>query len=252
MKRALLAACLLLAAAARPHPATVPLSRTDLAWWSTRLAAKAAEQHRGPVDLVFYGDSITQDWELAGPEPWRNFAPIWQHYYGGRHALNLGFKGDATSHLLWRIEHGEADGISPKAAVILIGANNFGHLHWPAAPTEQGIARIVDVLHQRLPHTKLLLLGVLPSIRNAWVDANTATLNAALAARYKGSAEVTFLDAGALFRKHGAVDPTRFMDPHLSPPDPPLHPSAQAQADLAAFIEPTLAAMLGDHPRPPL
>jgi lysophospholipase L1-like esterase len=40
------------------------------------------------------------------------------------------------------------------------------------------------------------------------------------------------------------------MDPHLTPPDPPLHPSAPAQAAIAAAIEPVLAAMLGEHPRP--
>jgi lysophospholipase L1-like esterase len=251
MRRALLAAAVLLGAAATPaRLASVPLSRTDLPWWSARLAAKAAELRHGPVDLVFYGDSITQDWELAGPEPWRDFTPIWQHYYAGRHAVNLGFKGDTTAHLLWRIENGEAFGIHPKAAVILIGANNFGKLHWPAPETEDGIVRIVTELRHRLPGTKILLLGVLPSIRNAWVDANTVALNTALAARYRAAGDVTFLDVGAVLRKNGRVDPDRFMDPHLTPPDPPLHPSAPAQAAIAAAIEPVLAAMLGEHPRP--
>lgn len=253
MRAALLGLGLLVSGAALAEApaqlASTPLSRTDLPWWKARLEAKAAELRKGPVDLVFYGDSITQDWEQAGPPKWRNFAPIWQHYYGGRHAINLGFKGDTTAHLLWRIEHGEAAGISPRVAVILIGANNFGKLRWPAGPTEAGIARIVEELRARLPRTRLVVLGVLPSIRNAWVDAQTAALNAALARRFADRRDAIFLDLGDVLRSHGQVDPARFLDPHLNPPDPPLHPSAQAQAALAAALEPSLAALLGDAPR---
>ena len=105
---------------------------------------------------------------MSGPPDWRDFAPVWQRFYGDRNAVNLGFNGDATSHLLWRIENGEVAGIAPKVAVILIGANNLGRLHWSAEDTVAGIDAIVTQLRHRLPHTKLLLLGVLPSDRSAW------------------------------------------------------------------------------------
>ena len=98
-------------ARAKTPLAAVPISRMTLGWWRERHAAKLAEIRRGRVDLVFLGDSITQDYELAGPQPWRNFQPVWQRFYGDRNAVNLGFSGDATSHLLWRIENGEIDGI---------------------------------------------------------------------------------------------------------------------------------------------
>lgn len=247
MRPLLLAAALFLAAAAPPPPAARPLSRADLPWWSARLAAKAEALHNGPVDLVWYGDSITQNWEQNGPEPWRDFAPVWQRFYGDRHALNLGFKGDATSHLLWRIEHGEADGIAPKAAVILIGANNFGHLHWSAADTLLGIDAIVAALHRHLPRTHLVLLGVLPSIRNPYVDASTATVNAALPTRYAGDPLLTYVDAGSAVAPSGRPDPAAFLDGHLTPPDPPLHPTAQSQARIAALIEPAVAQAMGDR-----
>jgi lysophospholipase L1-like esterase len=235
-------------AAAAPLAST-PLSRMDLPWWKQRFEAKAAELRHGPFDLVFYGDSIFQYFETAGPEPWRDFAPVWQHYYGGRHAIDLGFKGDTTAHLLWRIENGEAAGIFPKAVVVLIGANNFGKLRWPASETAPAIEKIIAELHRRLPGAHILLLGVLPSIRNAWVDRNTIELNRALAARYRGASEATFLDLSPLFLRDGRVDSARFLDGHLRPPDPPLHPSAPAAADMAAAMEPTLARWLGDQPR---
>ena len=254
MRHRLTALCLLatLAAApplhaAPPPMAATPLSRTDLPWWRERLAVKQARLRQGHVDLAWYGDSITQDWERAGPEPWRDFAPVWQRYYGDRNAVNLGFNGDTTAHMLWRIENGEAAGIAPKVAIILIGANNFGNVHWSAEQSLAGIDAIVAALRTRLPQTHLVLLAVLPSIRSAWVSQNTDALNRMLAERYGHSDAVSYIDVGGLFRSpDGAVDPNAFLDPRLQPPEPPLHPTAQAQARLAAAIEPVVAHWMGD------
>ncbi len=250
--RARLAAAMLtglLCGTAPVPPAAQPYSRMDLPWWKARFAAKQAELRAGPVDLLWLGDSITEQFEQAGPEPWRDFAPVWQRFYAPRHAVNLGFKGDATAHLLWRIQHGETDGIHPRLAIILIGANNFGHLHWPAAPTVQGIQAIVAELHRRLPATRLLLLGVLPSLRSGWVDQNTLAANEALARLYGPGSGVTFIDLTALFTRNGRVDPGCFLDPHLTPPDPPLHPSAQTQERMAEAIEPAVSQLMGDTSR---
>src|SRR5260370_40122801 len=136
-RRTLLAAPLLLLGAApapraKPPLAAVPISRLDTPWWRARHQEKLAELQRGRVDLVFLGDSITQDWERSGPPPWGDYRAAWQHFYGDRNALNLGFSGDATSHLLWRIGHGELDGLAPKLVVILIVANNLGRGDWAA------------------------------------------------------------------------------------------------------------------------
>ena len=235
-------------AAARTILAATPISRLDLPWWKHRFEAKQHRLHDGPVKLVFYGDSITQDWEHSGPPAWDDFAPIWQHFYGGRDAVNLGFKGDTTASLLWRVTHGEADGIAPKAAVILIGANNMGHLHWSADDTLAGIDAIIAALRQRLPHTRLLLLSVLPSERSEWVTRTTREINRDLAARYADGRvpDVTYLDVTGVFERDGKFDRSAFLDPFLTPPDPPLHPTAQAQGRMAAAMEPTLAGMLGD------
>lgn len=231
-------------------PAAQPYSRMDLPWWRARFVAKQVELHPRPIDLLWLGDSITQDFERAGPESWRDFRPVWSRFYAPRRAINLGFSGDATSHLLWRMLHGELDGLQPRLAIVLIGANNFGHLHWPAAPTLLGIETIVTTLHERLPRTKILLLGVLPSIRSSWVDRNTAELNRALAARYGDGREVVFRDLSALFQAPGGtVDAAEFLDVHLSPPDPPLHPSAQTQERMAEAIEPIVSQLMGDRNR---
>ncbi len=251
MRRTLLlalAACLLLGAAPL---ATVPISRDNLRWWHARHLAKLEEARSRPIRLVFLGDSITEQWEMSGPPPWQDYRPIWQQFYGDRQALNLGFIGDATSHLLWRMQHGELAGLHPKAAVIMIGANNLGRLHWPADADIAGIEAVVDEARRLLPQTQILLLGVLPSDRGDWVRQTTIAINRALAARY-GAGQVPgvrFLDLTSLFLlPDGRVDDARFRDPRQTPPAPALHPSAQGAERMAAAMEPVLARMMGDRP----
>jgi lysophospholipase L1-like esterase len=237
---------------ARTILAAVPISRTDLPWWRKRHEAKLEELRRHKPELVFYGDSITQNWEKHGPPAWMDFVPVWNHFYGDRNAVNLGFIGDTTASLLWRVENGEASGISPKVAVILIGANNLGRVHWSAEDTVAGIDAILAALHQRLPRTKILLLSVLPSERSEWATTTTAQINRMLAAKFGPANGVTFIDVSAVFMKGGRLNRDLFYDPRLKPPEPPLHPTAEAQARLAAAIEPTLASLLGDRQHSPM
>ena len=243
----LLTAPALTAADARTILAAVPISRMDLPWWRVRFDAKQAELRARPPTLVFYGDSITEDWERQGPPSWVDFAPIWQRFYGDRNAINLGFIGDTTASLLWRIEHGEALGIDPKVAVVLIGANNLGRLHWSASDTVLGIDTIIRQLRARLPHTRILLLGILPSDRSAWATETTAAVNRELASQFAHAESVTFLDVGHVFVRDGTFDPELYLDPRETPPRAPLHPTAQGQALMAATMEPTLAGLMGDH-----
>jgi lysophospholipase L1-like esterase len=232
--------------------AAQPIGRTDLSWWRARHEAVLKRVQSGqPVRLVWLGDSITQNWEKHGPPEWQDFAPVWQHFYGDRDALNLGFVGDTTASVLWRLQNGEVSGIAPKAVVLLIGANNLGRVHWGADDTLAGIDAIVADLRRRLPGAKILLLGILPSERTDWATETTLAVNRALATRYAHADGVTFMDLSSLFMRDGRLDRGLFYDPKETPPDPPLHPTAQAQAKIAEAIEPTLAAMLGDRPKPP-
>lgn len=261
-RRALLAgAPLLLAAGPAPHPAphhvetlhqpvpaARPLSRMDLPWWRERHAAVLARLRQDPAELLLVGDSITQNLERQGPEEWLNFAPVWQRFYAPRHAVNLGFKGDTTASVIWRLRNGEVAGIAPKVAQVLIGANNFGRVHWDAADTLAGIEAILAELRQRLPRTKIILLSVLPSRRSAWVDTQTREINRLLAARYVAGGDVRFIDVTASFLRNGALDEAAFYDGLLRPPEPLLHPAPAAWMRMAEMVEPTLAALMGDRP----
>ena len=243
----LLGTASLCAASSGTSVATQPISRLSTPWWRLRFEAKQKELRHHPINLLWLGDSITQDWERSGPQPQMNFAPIWRHFYGDRHTINLGFRGDSTCHLLWRLKNGELNGISPKLAILLVGANNFGHVHTDAYQTYSGIVLIIKLIHNKLPKTKILLLGVLPSIRSEWVDRNTVLLNHSLAILpSRMGSWLRFMNVGASLESNGHVDPSKFIDTRLTPPEPALHPTAMAQEDIARMIEPDVAAMMND------
>lgn len=242
-RRALLASPLLLAAGGVPLAAT-PISRLGEAWWRQRHEGKLVELARVKPEFIWLGDSITENFERDGPEPWARFRPVWDRFTGAWRSVNLGFKGDATSHLLWRMGHGELAGIAPRAAIILIGANNLGRLHWSAEDSLAGIEAVLVELHRTLPATKPLLLSVLPSERSEWATATTQAINAGLARRYPANSPVSYLDVTALFTPGGHFDGTLFYDGLLKPAEAPLHPTAAAMTRMCDFIAPTLARLM--------
>lgn len=245
-RRAVLAApALLLAGRAEAAPlAAVPISRMTTKWWRERHDAKLAELKRTQPGLIWLGDSIIQNFERDGPEPWAHYAPVWQRHYAAYRAVNLGFRGDATSHLLWRTMHGELDNIAPRAAIVLIGANNLGRLHWSAQDSVTGIEAVLGETRRRLPKTRILLLSVLPSDRTPWASETTRAINAELARRHSVPGRVVFQDVTTLFEQGGTLDHQLFYDPKLTPPEPALHPTDIGMAKLATAIAPTVSAMM--------
>jgi beta-glucosidase len=130
-------------------------------WWSKRHEEKLQEiKSRGQIDLVMIGDSITHGWEDGGKA-------IWEKFYAPRKALNLGFSGDRTEQVIWRLQHGEVDGLSPRLAVIMIGTNNAGHRQEESQDTAAGVKAILDELRTRLPETKCLVLAIFPRSEKA-------------------------------------------------------------------------------------
>ncbi len=98
-------------------PAVTPQPRL-VEWWFARHAEKIGAMSEDGVELLMLGDSITHNFESVGE-------PIWKQHFEPRKAVNLGFGGDRTNHLLWRLEHLPRLKKAPKAAVVLIGTNNI-------------------------------------------------------------------------------------------------------------------------------
>ncbi|HEY0308875.1 MAG TPA: GDSL-type esterase/lipase family protein [Acidobacteriaceae bacterium] len=233
-------------AAAGGNPAATPTPHFQKVGWDEREQAKLQEARAHPPQIVFLGDSITRNWDLNRPDALEKLKPIFDSFYGDRQPLNLGISADTTSNVLWRIEHGAFDGISPRLIVVLIGTNNTLRCKWTAAQTQGGIDKVVDELHTRVPQAKILLMGILPKQSTPEIQAEDREVNSYLAIRYGKSGSVTFVDAGYVFLKGGELDTSLFMDPILRPGAAAVHPTPQGGKRMLQAIEPTVARLYGD------
>ena len=191
----------------------------------------------GPIGVLFVGDSITAGWTKA-PE-------VWNEYFGKYQPANFGIGGDQTQHVIWRIENGELDGIKPKVVVLMLGTNNT------TANTANEIAaadkKIVQLIRQKIPTAKVLLLAVFPrgprkDKEGKITDDGTSrmaiirSVNAQLAKLDDGK-NVRFLDINAKFLGADGKIPDSIM------PDQ-LHPNVDGYKIWAAAMQPTLDAMM--------
>ena len=190
--------------------ALTPVPRED-DWWQKRHAEKVELMKKGDVDLLMIGDSITHGWE--GQQE------AWDAFYAERRILNYGFSGDRTEHVLWRLQHSPLDAIKPKAITIMIGTNNIGHGSSTPKDAADGIHAIFDLLMERYPDAKIIVLYVFPRdenpdgpLRQKVNEVNNYL--PALAGRHKN---VILVDIGYLFLNEDGVLPKDIMPDFLHP-----------------------------------
>lgn len=200
-------------------------------WWMPRHEEKLALAREKDPELVFIGDSITQGWEQSGSE-------AFEQAFGEWRTLNLGFSGDRTENVLWRLEHGAVDEIDPELIVMMIGTNNTGHRMDPPAEVAAGVTEIVDQLQTRLPDTKILLLAIFP--RSATPGDPMRVTNDAINERIQGLAErdgVYWANVNDIFLDEQGHLPKAIM-PDL------LHPEEKGYERLAAELKPMVESLM--------
>ena len=219
------------AQATEKNPAVPPQPRI-VEWWFARHAQKIAEMSKGEIDLLMVGDSITNNFDSVG-------APVWKKYFEPRKAINLGFGGDRTNHVLWRLDHLPKLKKAPRGAVVLIGTNNICWGSDKPRQTAVGVQAIARKLGELYPEMKILVLGVFPRRRK--LDhphrKQIIELNSYLPALLKDLKNVKFLDIGPKF-----LDEKGFLSKEMMPDT--THPSEKAHEIWARAIEPELDRML--------
>lgn len=127
----------------------------SVAAWKELHAGHLAQTKRGGAEVVFLGDSITQGWGGAGAKVWKDrFEPL--------KAVNYGIGGDTTREVLYRLNDGILDGITPKAVVVMIGTNNFGLTADSPVDVAKGVGAVVATVRKKAPGAKVLLFGIFP------------------------------------------------------------------------------------------
>jgi lysophospholipase L1-like esterase len=220
---------------------TVPTTRPNYPRFEVMHEAFLKRASEGNIDLLFLGDSITQYWS--------NAPDVWEKHYGKYNAANFGISGDHTENVLWRVDHGELDNIHPKVLVLLIGTNNTG-----TNSVDEIIAgnrNLIAVIREKLPKTKILLLGIFPRGQYTPANANGKPLEKPETARKKmkmigaANADMAMLDNGDTIRYLDLSD--KFLVDGKIPSDvmpDQLHPSVKGYEIWADGMQPLLDEMM--------
>ena len=211
---------------ARPEP------RWHKKPWLERHESMNERVRKGNVGLIMIGDSITHWWDKAGKA-------VWEKYYSRRNAVNLAISGDRTEHILWRLENGNIEGISPKLAVLMIGTNN--HMSSPPNVTAEDIRLTIGLLRRKLPDTHVLLLAIFPRGGN---DDDTARqtnmkVNTIIRDFPRKFDKVTYLNINETFLKD------RNLRNDLIPDG--THPNEKGYAAWARAVEPTIIKLMKER-----
>lgn len=193
----------------------------------------------GRVGVLFLGDSITEQWATV-PD-------LWESAWGQYDPANFGIGGDRTEYIIWRIEEHELDNISPSVVVLLAGTNNTAENS--AAEISAAMRKMVTLIHEKLPDTKVLLLAIFP--RGPRVQGNGVVdpwelrmsriheINADLASLDDGD-RIRFLDLGPALQNEDGTLPDELM------PDQ-LHLSRAGYEVWIEHMAPLLREMVDDH-----
>lgn len=151
-----------------------------------KVVKKYISDHGDVVDVLLVGDSITAQWcgfapggRNSDPSQYNDsgttdfpfeqnkpgvklqpFNQAWNKYFRELTAVNIGVGGDRTQSILWRLDHGGADGLNPKVIILGIGHNNMGQAD--ASAVAKGIVCCAKNLRGRFPNAEILLVKILP------------------------------------------------------------------------------------------
>ncbi len=209
------------------NSATFPVPKTD---WVSNFMHKVDRVKNKRVDLIFDGDSITDFYEGKGKD-------VWAKNYSKLNPADFGISGDRTEHLLWRVDHGQLDGLHPKLVALMIGTNNLGAN--TEAQIAEGITAIVHDYQKHLPDAVILLQGIFPRGEKP-TDSNRQkikTINSIISKLGDGN-KVVYMDFGDKF-----LEPDGTISKDVMPDS--LHPSAKGYEIWADAIRPEIEKVFG-------
>ncbi|MGL4593789.1 MAG: GDSL-type esterase/lipase family protein [Thermoguttaceae bacterium] len=214
------------------NPATTPANRLGEDWWKQRHEGNVAQMEKGDVELLMIGDSITHGWDGQNE--------LYQKYFGDYKPINLGFSGDQTQHVLWRLENLPLNKISPKVAMIMIGTNNIGNRANTPWMIADGIRKIIEKLQSQYPEIQVIVQSVFPRGEKADDGGRirVSEINLALAPLIAGMKNVELIDFGSKFLSEDGTMPKEIMGDFL-------HPTAKGYEIWGEQVLPVLKAKFG-------
>lgn len=208
-----------------------------------------AKRKQGKIDIYFEGDSITRRW---GATDYPEFLTHWNKNFHGWNAANFAWGGDNTHNILWRLQNGELDGVSPKVVVLQAGTNN---LPWSGPADDAkvdevftGIKAIIREFQKRVPDATIIVTALFPRPQNTALAPTIDKINERIAPLADGK-KVRFLNIN-----DELTDSDGNLLPGVSPDG--LHFQERGFEIWAAALKPIFTELLGppaaeDHAPPP-
>lgn len=230
-------------------PANVEAPRLDVN--SILAHAELVEKaKKGGIDVYFEGDSITRRW---GATDYPQLLAHFQRSFHGWNAADFGWGGDRVENVLWRVNHGELEGVNPKVVVLMAGTNNLPRrrdsMAEAAADITEGLKTLLAAIRAKAPEATVIVTGIFPRNDNISAMPLIRKINTNLAALADGG-KVRYLDVnGQLADERGQLKPG-MMNPDR------LHPAEPGYQVWAEALKPLLTELLGkpaaeDHAPPP-
>ena len=196
-------------------------------------AAKPGEDR-----VVFFGDSITDNWSK----------PEYGGFFPGRPYVNRGIGGQTTAQMLLRFRADVLE-LSPRAVVILAGTNDVAGNAGPVTPSQiqDNLASMAELA--RLHGVRVVLASLLP-VSDDKLDANGQPVTRT---RQRPPATLRELNAwlsgyavqnGHVYLDYfsATADASGLLRPELN--DDGLHPNAKGYAVMAPLAEKAIAEAL--------
>lgn len=189
------------------NPAANPEPVEDVqgdARWMSQHNRFVQECKDAEPDVLFVGDSMVQLMQQQ---------EVWKELFSPLHVLNFGIAEDTTCNVLWRLQNGELHNIRPKVVVVWVGTTNYQHT---AEQVSGGVMEIVQLLINQIPHTKIIVLGLLPrGERQNPLREKNAEVNSLLQASASRLSSVQFLDLSLDFIHSDGTISSRDMFDYL-------------------------------------
>ena len=206
-------------------------------WWTERHQTILSRLNLNS-ELILIGNSIFHSLDNKDRQG------VWENYLDTYNTINMGISGDRTENVIWRLENGSLENIHPKVAIVLIGSNNTDGNHYLniSTPEElaEGIWKICTILKNKLPDTKIILMGILPYGYNPnhRDNLNKAT-NSIISKFPEANPLIQYVDIG-----HVYYDAEGKIRPELMPDY--LHPNAEGHMLMFKALENKIAQLMAD------
>jgi lysophospholipase L1-like esterase len=238
-------------AALAQAPADQPASRTDQnsASAHAQLLEKAKQ---GRIDIYFEGDSITRRW---GATDYPQLLANWNQNFFGWNAADFGWGADRIENILWRLDHGELDGVNPKVIVLLAGTNNVGNTvpqgggDARVADITNGLKAVLNIMRAKAPDATIIATAIFPRNDNIAMMPVIDKINLNLSKLADGQ-KIRYLNINARLADRDG----KLFDGMMN--NDKLHPAIPGYQVWADALKPLFTELLGppgkqDHAPPP-